>query len=56
MDLHGESLSWIAGGGGDAGVAELAGDDADVDALGAELGAHHAEASSTVTSTVMSSM
>jgi hypothetical protein len=28
----------IAGGGGDAGVAELAGDDGDVDAFGAELG------------------
>ena len=28
----------VAGGGGDAGVAELAGDDGDVDAFGAELG------------------
>ena len=38
MHLQRESLSWIAGGGGDAGVAELAGDDGDVYAFGAELG------------------
>jgi hypothetical protein len=38
LHLQRESLSWIAGGGGDAGVAELPGDDGDVYAFGAELG------------------
>ena len=35
---HWREVVEVAGGGGDAGVAELAGDDGDVDAFGAELG------------------
>ncbi len=34
----GRDVVEVAGGGGDAGVAELAGDNGDVDAFGAELG------------------
>jgi len=37
-DGRGREVVEVSGGGGDAAMAELAGDDGDVDALGAELG------------------